>query len=218
MFKILQVPNQQTDCKLISFCSQFAILGLNILNIQNLNNIVLQSVCYFGTCKILNIQNLSHMAVLKVFHFSREPMVKWIKCQLSGPMYPGSIPLLLHILFYYLCKIKSIEEFQKCISCITNQTGPMDKAQGYRFAVSLLFLDFNILNIQNLNDTVLQSICYFVTCKILNIQNLSHKAVLKVFHFSREPMVKWIKCQLSGPMYPGSIPSLRRIFFIIYAK
>ena len=120
MFKISQVPNQQTDCKLILFCSQFAILGLNILNIENLNNIVLQSVCYFGgrkilniqnqshkavlkvfnilniqnlndivlqsvcyfgTCKILNIQNLSHKAVLKMFHFSREPMVKWIKCQ-----------------------------------------------------------------------------------------------------------------------------------------
>ena len=34
--------------------------------IRLLNDIVLQSVCYFGTFKILNIQNLSHKAVLSV--------------------------------------------------------------------------------------------------------------------------------------------------------
>ena len=38
------------------------------------------TACYFGTCKILNIQNLSDKAVLKVFHISRELMVKRIKC------------------------------------------------------------------------------------------------------------------------------------------
>ena len=32
----------------------------------------------------------------------------------------------------------------------------------------------------------MQSVYYFGTCNILSIQNLSHKAVLKVFHFSNK--------------------------------
>ena len=60
----------QYDGKMISFCSQLAILGR----------------------KILNIQNLCHKAVLKVFLFSREPMVKWFYV-------PRFDPITAHIFF-----------------------------------------------------------------------------------------------------------------------
>ena len=61
----LKFYKSKTDIVLQSVCYFGTV---NILNIQNLNNIVLQSVCFFGTCKILNIQNMSRKAVLKLFN------------------------------------------------------------------------------------------------------------------------------------------------------
>ena len=69
----------------------------------------------------------------------------------------------------------------ECLIFYKSQTSKLT-ANWYRFAVSLLFWD-KILNIQNLNNIVLQSVCYFGTVNILNIQNLNDIILQSVCYF-----------------------------------